>query len=249
MSKSYMLLWLEAPMQSWGHESRFGRRESLNFPTKSGVMGLICCARGAGGEQKEWLAKWLDLDMQVETFLLKGGGCGDTLSPQILRDFHMVGSGYNDKDEWERLLIPKRNDGGKSIGGGAKITYRQYLQDVAFAVVMEMPSHDVAADVEKSLKAPVWDLFLGRKSCAPTEIIFQGIFEDVNKALSAGRMLAETKGRILTQRVLQGEHEGGNVLIINDVPLQMGERKKYRDRYVTVQKLVGTGGFTKNPEK
>ena len=49
MANPYLLLWLEAPLQAWGHDSKFGRRDSLDFPTKSGVLGLLCCARGARG--------------------------------------------------------------------------------------------------------------------------------------------------------------------------------------------------------
>ncbi|HBZ0090419.1 TPA: type I-E CRISPR-associated protein Cas5/CasD, partial [Klebsiella pneumoniae] len=45
----YMLLWLEGPLQSWGGDSKFGVRDTLNFPTRSGILGLICCARGAAG--------------------------------------------------------------------------------------------------------------------------------------------------------------------------------------------------------
>ena len=56
MANPYLLLWLEAPLQAWGHDSKFGRRDSLDFPTKSGVLGLLCCARGARGLQTEWLA-------------------------------------------------------------------------------------------------------------------------------------------------------------------------------------------------
>ena len=34
-----LLLWLEAPLQSWGVDSRFGRRDTLPFPSRSGVLG------------------------------------------------------------------------------------------------------------------------------------------------------------------------------------------------------------------
>ena len=51
-----LLLWLEAPLQSWGADSRYGRRDTLPFPTRSGILGLLCCAMGRGGEQREWLA-------------------------------------------------------------------------------------------------------------------------------------------------------------------------------------------------
>ncbi|WP_276678054.1 hypothetical protein [Nitrosomonas europaea] len=42
------------------------------------------------------------------------------------------------------------------------------------------------------------------------------------------------KQRGFALRVLQGEHEG-DVLTLNDVPVQFGTRKQYRDRRVTVQ--------------
>ena len=48
----FLLLWLEAPLQSWGVDSKFGRRDSIHFPTKSGVTGLLLCALGASGEQR-----------------------------------------------------------------------------------------------------------------------------------------------------------------------------------------------------
>ncbi|QIS05586.1 type I-E CRISPR-associated protein Cas5/CasD [Nocardia brasiliensis] len=43
---SVLQLRLAAPLQAWGHRSRFARRETLQFPTKSGVLGLIAAALG-----------------------------------------------------------------------------------------------------------------------------------------------------------------------------------------------------------
>ena len=51
---SYILMWLEAPLQSWGVNSKYQRRDTLNFPSKSGIMGIILSALGKTGEQKEW---------------------------------------------------------------------------------------------------------------------------------------------------------------------------------------------------
>lgn len=232
----YLLLWLEAPLQAWGHDSRFGRRDSLDFPTKSGVLGLICCARGAGGEERDWLAAWADLDMQVEAFVLRDHAGKPLPRQALLRDFHMVGSGYDDADPWQNLLIPKTSEGKKAVGGGTKMTYRYYLQDMAFAVALEAPANQVDG-VVSALRSPVWDLYFGRKNCVPTEIIFRGIHESANAALAAGRQLAarEDKRRAPAFRVLQGEHDG-EVVTVNDVPLQFGPDKRYRDRRVTVQR-------------
>lgn len=235
MSDPYLLLWLEAPLQSWGHDSRFGRRDSLDFPTKSGVLGMLCCARGAGGEERDWLAAWAGVDMQVVGYVPQDRHGLPLPRQPLLRDFHMVGSGYDDQDPWQTLLIPKTSEGKKAVGGGTKMTYRYYLQDMAYAVAMQTPTELVDATADALLN-PVWDVYLGRKNCVPTEFIYRGRFDTADEALQVGNALAAEKNRSFALRVLQGEHEG-EVLTLNDVPLQFGPHKKYRDRQVTVQKL------------
>lgn len=235
MSQPYLLLWLEGPLQSWGHDSRFGRRDSLDFPTKSGILGILCCARGAGGTQRDWLAQWATLDMQVEAYTRLDRNGRPLPRPPLLQDFHMVGSGYDDQDPWQSLLIPKTSQGKKAVGGGTKLTFRYYLQDMAYAVALQAPS-DLAEELVKALHDPVWDLYLGRKNCVPTEMIAQGVFGDADSAFAAARDLAASKHRSAVFRVLQGDH-AGEVLTLNDVPVQFGTRKRYRDRQVTVQYL------------
>lgn len=235
MSDPYLLLWLEAPLQSWGHDSKFGRRDSLDFPTKSGVLGLLCCARGEGGEEREWLAAWSNLDMQAVAYVSQDTRGTPLPRQPLLREFQMIGNGYNDQDPWQTLLIPKTNEGKKAVGGGTKMTYRYYLQDMAYAIALQAPGN-LAKEAEEALNAPVWDLYLGRKNCVPSEFIFQGVYDDVEQTLLAGQALANKKHRTPVLQVLQGEHEG-EVLTLNDVPLQFGPHKKYRDRRVTVQRM------------
>jgi len=43
---STLLLRLAAPMQSWGLNSKFTRRQTEREPTKSAVIGLLACALG-----------------------------------------------------------------------------------------------------------------------------------------------------------------------------------------------------------
>lgn len=233
MADPYLLLWLEAPLQAWGFDSRFGRRDTLDFPTKSGVIGLLCCALGAGGEQRKLLAGFAALDMQVVAYVRTDREGKPMSREPLLRDFHMVGSGYDNKDPWQSLLIPKTSEGNKAGGGGVKLTYRYYLQDMAFGVALQVPE-GLAQRLADYLQKPVWDLYLGRKSCVPTEFIYQGLFNTAEDAQAAGRCLAETKKRVAGFRVLQGEHEG-EIFTLNDVPVQFGRDKQYRDRRVTVQ--------------
>ena len=234
MDSRFLLLWLEGPLQSWGADSRFGRRDSLPFPTKSGVAGLLLCALGASGEQTELLARLAPLRQTVVSFL-KAGEKPAERQP-LLRDFHMVGSGYDNSDPWETNCIPKKSDGktaNRADGspGGTKITYRYYLQDACFAAVVEVPA-DLADAVAEALRNPVYDLYLGRKNCVPTEFVFQGLFPDESQALGAALKLAADKTLREDFRVLDGEHEGEG-MTLNDVPVQFGPHKVYRDRRVT----------------
>ncbi len=236
MSSSYLLLWLEAPLQSWGHDSKFGRRDTLNFPTKSGVLGLVCCALGVGGEQRELLAELAPLKQTVLSFVRtyqRSNEMVKTDREPLLRDFHMVGSGYDVKDPWQSLLIPKTSQGKKAVGGGAKITYRYYLQDMFFAVVLEIPTNKTET-IAKALQQPVWDLYLGRKSCVPTDFIYRDSFDSDEEAIVAAQTLATEKELLEDFRVLDGEYEGDEVFSLTDVPVCFGEHKVYRDRRVTM---------------
>lgn len=235
MTNPYLLLWLEAPLQSWGHDSKFGRRDTLNFPTKSGVLGLMCSALGAGGEQCELLAEFAALNQTVLSFVRSRDHNGEPVKRDrepLLRDFHMVGSGYDDKDPWASLLIPKTSDGKKAVGGGAKMTYRYYLQDAYFAVLLQVPG-DKAQAIAEALQNPAWDVYLGRKNCVPTDFIFRGLYADEGEANNQALAIATEKKLLEDFRVLNGSHEG-ETITLNDVPIQFGEHKRYRDRQVTL---------------
>jgi CRISPR system Cascade subunit CasD len=225
----FLLLWLEGPMQSWGYDSKFNRRDTLSFPTKSALLGMVCSAMGLAGEQTDFLEKFSELDLEINGF-----GFSDTVQTSFLVDFHMVGSGYNYKDSWESLMIPKTSEGKKAVGGGSKLTYRYYIQDVAYSCVMEVP-FDLSEQIASAFHEPIWDIYLGRKCCVPTEFIFQGLYDTKDEGLSEGMTLAHQKSRKRNFVVRQGEHEGEK-LILNDVPISFGENKKYKDRIVTIIK-------------
>lgn len=229
MAIRYLLLWLEAPLQSWGFDSKFNRRDSLSFPTRSGIVGLLLSAMGASGEQRELLERLSEYSQTVFAYRKEK-------KQTLLRDFHMVGSDYDDKDPWATLLIPKTSDGKKAVGGGAKLTYRYYLQDVAFGVILDLPE-DLAEEVESALKNPVFDLYLGRKSCVPTDFIFRGNFLQFAEAESELAALVEQKELIADFRVISGEKPlEGDLITLNDIPVQFGSDKRYRDRRVTIIK-------------
>lgn len=232
MKTKYLFLWLEAPLQAWGSDSKFGRRETLEFPTKSGILGLVCCALGAVGEQQELLAEFAGLKQIAISFqFLKQTNEGQ------LRDFHMIGSGYDSNDPWQSLLIPKTGDGKPAVGGGTKITHRFYLQDAKFAIILEVPE-GISDNVCNALQNPVYDMYLGRKCCAPSEFIFQGSYPSIEETENA--IVGFIKDRSDSEnslvevfRVVDGAIPEGDTFTLNDVPVQFGKVKKYRDRRVT----------------
>lgn len=233
MESQYLLLWFEAPLQSWGFDSKFGRRDSLKFPTRSGVLGLLCAALGYSGEQKEFLARISGHTQLVISYNRRDRNSKMVVSEPLLMDFQMVGSGYDDQDPWQSLLIPKTSEGKKAVGGGSKMTYRYYLQDARFAIVLQCSPTDTDS-FSSALKSPVYDLYFGRKNCVPTEFIFQGVFPSESEAIAQAAELAEQKNCTEAFRVVEGDSPDGSVMTLNDIPLQFGEVKKYRDRRVTV---------------
>lgn len=239
MKTKYLLLWLEAPLQAWGADSKFGRRDTMPFPTKSGITGILLCALGASGEQTELLARLAPLKQTAISYApprkTEEGTVQKAEREPLLRDFHMVGSGYDDTDPWEKLLIPKTCEGKPAVGGGTKITYRYYLQDAKFAVVMEVPGES-AEEIAAALQNPVYDVYLGRKNCVPTDIIYRGTYESEVAAMKKAAEIAKKKGNLIEVfKVIDGEQgRQGEAMTLNDIPIQFGEIKRYRDRRVTV---------------
>lgn len=234
MDTRFLLLWFEAPLQSWGADSKFGRRDSLPFPTKSGVLGLICAALGATGEQRELLAEMAPFRQTVISFFRNKKNDEKEIADRqtLLQDFHMVGSGYDNSDPWQSLLIPKTSEGKNAVGGGTKMTYRYYLQDSKFAVVVEVPKEKGELLIQ-ALQNPIYDIYLGRKNCVPTDFIYRGIFNSEEEAIVVATEIATEKELTENFRVIPEEADGES-FIINDVPIQFGQIKQYRDRRVTV---------------
>ena len=227
METKYVSLWLEGPLQAWGHDSSFSRRETLPFPTKSGVLGMLLAAMGKGGEQRELLRQLSPLDHTVISFRKPVADV-----PELL-DFQMVGSGYS-REGWESYFIPRKRDSSFANTGGSKMTYRYYLQDAVFAVTAGIPL-TIEDEVRSALECPVWPIFLGRRTCIPSKPVFRGIFQTLEEAEESALSYAAENGLKEDFTVVEGNHpDDGEVLVLNDVPICFGTEKHYASRYVTV---------------
>lgn len=219
----YLLMWLEGPFQSWGDSSKYGPRDTLPFPTKSGIYGMILAAMGAKGTQENLLEKLAVCSQSIIAFS----------KTSILRDFHIVGSGYDDQDGWQRLSIPKKQDGSAAVGGGSKMTYRYYLQEAKFGVIQALPA-ELVDQIVQALQFPVYSPCLGRKSCVPSEYVYQGIFKSEKEAIITAQTLGTQKGLKQLLMVSENQIVDGDPQIIADVPVRFGSQKEYRERTVYV---------------
>jgi CRISPR system Cascade subunit CasD len=145
----------------------------------------------------------------------------------------MIGSGYKNTP-WEKLLSPKTLEEKPSNAGPSKITYRDYLQNKKFAVIVEAPL-SLLELFSEGLKNPVFSIYFGRKNCVPTDLVFRGIFDNEDQAFETIKVISEEKNLIENFRVIDGNFEGDS-LSINDVPITFGTIKQYRERMITIQK-------------
>lgn len=135
-----LLLRLHGPMQSYGIESRFEFRETTLEPTKSAVVGLLCCALGR--DRSEPVDDLTSLDMAVRV----------DAQGRIDEDFHTA-----------QNVITAQGSIKES-----QLSYRYYLHDASFLVGLQSQNRPLLERLHAALMDPHWILFLGRKSCPPS---------------------------------------------------------------------------------
>ena len=137
---------LEGALQSWGDHSKWDERDSGNFPTKSGVVGLIACAMGLSRENEKVVDLTRSFQMAVRA---------DRPGTRII-DFNTV------------MGNPLYTAGGKRPQSASTIvSHRCFLEDASFLALIE-PSPEWIRPIIDSLKSPKWPIYLGRKSCVPS---------------------------------------------------------------------------------
>lgn len=211
MPETHLLLYLDGPMQSWGSSSRFGRRTTLAFPTRSGVTGLLAAAMGVQRGNTGALAELARLRMEVVA-LEK-----ERRPFQRWTDYHTVGGGY-DLDT-HRLQIPRTANTGKPRG--TVLTSREYLSDARFGVLF-IGDGELLKRCQAALLDPVWGAWLGRKCCIPGDIVCQGLHGSREQALA--RLLEISGGRVTrVVREVEAFEDGTDTLA--DMPVNFAERE------------------------
>ncbi|HLI52227.1 MAG TPA: type I-E CRISPR-associated protein Cas5/CasD, partial [Thermomicrobiaceae bacterium] len=139
---------LEGPLQSWGARAHWELRDTALEPTKSGVVGLLACASGLGRQADEeirQLSQGLRFGVRVDR------------PGEILEDYQTVVGGAMSAEG--RV---KRN--AASGDPETVVSHRFYLADASFLAAV-IGSDDLIERLATALQAPVWPIYLGRKSC------------------------------------------------------------------------------------
>lgn len=182
-NSAVLALRLQGPLQSWGHDSQFNRRNTALFPTKSAIAGMCCAALGLSRgslEEKTFLERFSKIKLTCLAVPLKRKRNNRELFVKRMQDYHTV------------LGTIKPNGKPK---GDAVLTYRQYLNDAFFYALLEGERvflEDIADGPEEKtgLRNPVWGVWLGRKTCIPSRPIFAGIYaseqEGINRLKGLG---------------------------------------------------------------
>jgi len=147
-----IFLRLEGVLQAWGDNSKFIIRRTMDAPTKSGVLGLICCAMGVRRHDAPAELKKLN-DLQMGVRIDRPG--------TRWWDYHTVGAGYG--------ILSAEGKPKKTASTGeyeTLISRREYLCDASFLVALQGDENQIA-EIRCQLENPAWTLYLGRKSCPP----------------------------------------------------------------------------------
>jgi CRISPR system Cascade subunit CasD len=218
MLNKLLALRLSGVLQSWGFNSEYTYRNSGLFPTKSAVLGLCCAAKGlsrGSDDEREFLEAVVDCSMTAIALprTRTAGGKIWPINVRRIDDFHTV--------EKTKTAAGKSNP-------NAVMTYRQYLCDADFIVVLEINA-DIANDLKEKLSDPVWGIWFGRKACIPSAPVFAGVFstmDDVSSNLLEGIHLS----RFTYQQEVKAFEQGTDTLMDRPIDFAIDKREKGQRR-------------------
>lgn len=209
--RAHLALRLEGPLQSWGSDSQFNRRQTNPLPTKSALLGMCCAAMG--------VAKGSDVEAAMLPKLARFGCIVIALNrPDAkyptgrLEDYHTV-------------------QGTRIASGGTKdthLTRRDYLTDARFAAILS-GDRETIERIGVALSDPKWGVWLGRKACIPSAPVFAGVSATEAEALALV-LGGESLTAFTRQREVATFAEGNDNL--RDQPLSFATPRDFSPRRV-----------------
>lgn len=144
-----LTLRLASPRQSWGHASKYNRRDTNRFPTKSGLVGLLANAQG-----RDFNDSVTDLAALTLAVRLDQPGT-------LATDYHTL-SDYRGSPLPATEVTTRGTQ--KLTTKITHLTERDYIDDAVFVAAFQGPAK-LIADLAQAVRDPARLLYLGRRSC------------------------------------------------------------------------------------
>lgn len=146
---SVLVMRLAAPLQSWGAPCSYSIRETEYQPTRSGIIGMIAAAMGYPRQANLDNLRKLKIGVRVDR------------QGALITDFQTI-------QDPKRFARPMSSE----------VTKREYLSDAVFVAGIECKDEQFMENIVAALKAPIFPLYLGRRSCPPTLPLMIGLEKD-----------------------------------------------------------------------
>lgn len=173
----HLLLRLEAPLIAFGGETIDNFGVIRDFPALSMLTGLFANALG-------WRREDCELHDRLQNRLLVGSRLNTPI--QRLTDFQTAQLGKDDKG-WTTWGIPEERRGGAESYKSPHLRYRDYHASLNVLVALRLEPLGKAPtldDLSVALDHPARPLFVGRKTCLPSQRIFAG-WQEADNVLHA----------------------------------------------------------------
>lgn len=152
-----ILLRLEGIMQSWGENAKWETRTTSDFPTKSGIVGLIACSLGLKRNDPK-------IQQLSDSIIL---GIRADRKGKRMRDYQTI--------QGMPFLFTAKGE--KRAGNNTLLSNRYYLNDASFMVVIQCADDKLRNEMIHGLLHPKWTVYLGRKACIPSKPVYFGTEE------------------------------------------------------------------------
>lgn len=178
----FLLLRLEGPLQAWGEVAFDPRRPTRDYPSRSGLAGLLANALG-------WEHRDADRTTALQDALRYA--VREDVRPTVLRDYQTADLDAIGAQGWTRWGVEKR---GGSAKEGTQILEKFYLADGSLLAAVTLAENAPATldDVQAALRRPARPLFLGRRGCPPSVPLLEGRIE-AGTAYDALRLASPTR--------------------------------------------------------
>ena len=213
----FLLLKLAGPMQAWGQHTLETFRPVHQFPTRSGLVGLLGACLGLDGQQR---AELCALDASFRLAVRADQDPNRPYGASIITDFHTVSP-------------VRRADG--QLSPYPLVTRREYLCDASFTAALAfLPDgrfrhEEVVAAVNNPRHTP----YLGRRSCPLGRPLLEG--EVRAESLAAALAQVPPYAGVIYSEDPEGHHQQ---MRVRDVILP-GRNRHFGTRQVYIRTEQG----------